>query len=212
VTLARNDQTEGQRTVHGTRDQRFESLTTYNELLSFNAEPFTLDCVFMAKKAPSADRLPKAPLAEVVFELRWALQSDPASPPILRTDPGLVPLLNGFTNRIKKAGYTVYNDMSPPSQTGAYGVARRFYLSADKPFPIMQIGPGIFASNASSLYEWKSFKAQINQGLRQLLKSYPQLGFFSFAPNYLELRYIDVFDKSLLGRTDLFILPTKAQP
>jgi uncharacterized protein (TIGR04255 family) len=155
-------------------------------------------------KRTHVERLPKAPLAEVVFELRWALQTDPGSPPILRTDPGLVPLLEGFTGRIKKAGYGTYKDMSPPSQTGAYGVARRFYLNSDKPFPIMQIGPGIFASNESSLYVWSTFKAQVRKGLRELLKSYPKLGFFAFTPNYLELRYIDIFDKSLLGRTDLF--------
>src|SRR5688572_1001001 len=128
----------------------------------------------MAKLA----RLPKAPLAEVVFELRWVLQSDPGLPPFLRNDPGLAPLLDSFTANMKKAGYGFTRDMSPATQTGAYGVARRYFLGADKPFPIMQIGPGIFATNASSLYDWKSYKAQVIQGVRAVFKSYPQLKSF----------------------------------
>jgi uncharacterized protein (TIGR04255 family) len=156
--------------------------------------------VFMAKP----NRLPKAPIAEVVFELRWALQSDPGLPAFLHSDPGFAPLLNAFTEAMKKAGFGVTRDMSHPSQTGAYGVARRFTTGADKPFPIMQIGPGIFATNESSLYDWSSFRAQVIQGVRSVLKCYPKLKSFPLKPNYLELRYVDVFDKTLLGRTDLF--------
>jgi uncharacterized protein (TIGR04255 family) len=132
------------------------------------------------------------------------LLSEPGLPNILRSDPGLVPLLDTFGANMKKAGYIFTKDLSLPSQTGAYGVVRRFFLGAEKPFPIMQIGPGIFASNSSTSYDWRSFKGQVLKGVRALLKSYPQLKSFPIKPNYLELRYIDVFDKSLLGRTDLF--------
>src|SRR5262249_36827941 len=85
-----------------------------------------------------------------------------------------------------------------------YAVVRRFFKGPDRPFPIMQIGHGIFATNESSLYEWKAFKAQAMTGLRVLLSSYPDLGVFKMEPNYLELRYIDAFDKSLLGKAAMF--------
>jgi uncharacterized protein (TIGR04255 family) len=149
-------------------------------------------------------RLPKAPLAEVVFELRWALQEGPEGEAILRSDPGLLPLLAAFTDRMRKLGFRTAKDMSHPLQTGAYGVVRRYYKSADRPFPIMQVGNGIFASNDSSSYVWPAFKKQVNQGLRVLLAAYPKLDFFSIVPNHIELRYIDLFTASLAGRTKLF--------
>ena len=68
----------------------------------------------------------------------------------------------------------------------------------------MQLGPGIFATNESVMYHWRSFKAQINLGLRVLLNQYPKLSFFSLNPNYLELRYVDVFNRSLLGTVAMF--------
>jgi len=157
----------------------------------------------MARKT-NKSRLPKAPLAEVVFELRWALQDSADSPPVLHSDPGLMPLLTNFTSHIKKAGFASFKDMSPALQTGAHGVARRFYKRAGSEFPIMQIGPGIFATNESAAYEWKTFKAQVVRGLNALLQSYPKLDFFSIRPIHIELRYIDAFDRSLFGNASLF--------
>jgi uncharacterized protein (TIGR04255 family) len=145
-----------------------------------------------------------APLAEVVFEIRWKIQGPPDAPPAVKVDPGLLPLLENLTAKLKKIGFGVSKDMSPPWQTGGYGVARRFFKSADSAFPIMQVGPGIFATNESSLYEWKAFKLQVIVGVRALLDSYPKLGLFQLDPNFLELRYVDVFDKSLLGKAAIF--------
>ncbi|MFZ0844637.1 MAG: TIGR04255 family protein [Pseudolabrys sp.] len=158
----------------------------------------------MAKKLRRIDPLPKAPLAEVVFELHWALQSGPGGQVVLQSDPGLLPLLDGFTRDIKKAGFGAAKDMSHPLQTGPHGIARRYFTAADAPFPIMQIGPGIFATNESSEYEWKSFKKQIDRGLRVLLAAYPKLGFFKLIPIQIQLRYVDVFGKSVLGNAALF--------
>jgi uncharacterized protein (TIGR04255 family) len=98
---------------------------------------------------------------------------------------------------MKKIGFGTTKDMSHPLQTGPHGVVRRFYKAADKPFPIMQIGSGIFASNESSEYEWRSFKSQVTRGLRTLLKVYPKLDFFTLRPSHLELRYVDIFGTSL---------------
>ena len=67
------------------------------------------------------------------------------------------------------------------------------------PFPIMQIGVGVFATNASSQYEFSAFREQALFGIRALLESYPRIDFFALAPNYLELRYIDILDQTVLG-------------
>jgi len=50
------------------------------------------------KKINSAERLPNAPLAEVVFEIRWALQREETMPPPLRVDPGFGVLADSFTD------------------------------------------------------------------------------------------------------------------
>ena len=161
----------------------------------------------MAAKRPT--RLPKAPLTEVVFELRWNLQGGNELPAVVHSDPGLLPLLENFTLAMKKNGFGHFRDMSPALQTGAYGIARRFYKAASKPFPLMQVGPGIFATNESSQYDWISFKKQIRSGVETLLATYPKVGFFSLTPNYLELRYVDAFDKSLVGDAALFTFLAK---
>lgn len=153
----------------------------------------------MAKKGKPSERLPKAPLVEAVFELRWRLQEAPTSQPALHADPGLIPLLDAFTRKMKSAKFVTVRDLSHPLLTGSYGVARRFFLSEEQPFPIMQIGPGIFATNDGPLYTWKSFRSQVKSGVRALLASYPDLSFFDLQPASLELRYVDVFDKSVLG-------------
>jgi uncharacterized protein (TIGR04255 family) len=158
----------------------------------------------MPRKTPRTHRLPKAPLIEVVFELRWTLQGGPDAPSVLRSDPALLPLIDRFTATTKKLGFAFFRDMSKPLETGGYGVARRFYKGVEAPFPILQVGPGIFASNEGPLYQWRSFKAQTVRGVRALIEAYPKLGFFSLEPIYLELRYIDVFDKWLLGKASLF--------
>lgn len=70
-------------------------------------------------------------------------------------------------------------------------------------FPILQIGQGVFASNQSSEYSWPSFRAQTLKALKVLLDSYPKLEGYPLEPVHLELRYIDIFDQSLLGTLDL---------
>jgi uncharacterized protein (TIGR04255 family) len=157
----------------------------------------------MVKRPRQVERLPKAPLAEVVFELRWKLLGTSDTPDIVKVDPGLIPLLDRFTLGMKRHGFDVFRDMSPPLQTAAHSVARRFFKGSDSAFPIMQLGPGIVATNESSLYEWNSFKAQITTCLRVLLSSYPKIPFFRLEPSLIELRYIDAFDKSLLGTAGL---------
>jgi uncharacterized protein (TIGR04255 family) len=158
----------------------------------------------MPKKLRPIDRLPKAPLAEVVFELRWKLPGPEETPVWLKSDPGLSPLMDVFTAKMKKIGFGTIRDMSPQLPTVGYSIVRRFFHAPDTPFPIMQIGHGIFATNESSLYEWNSFKTQMKAGVGALLESYPRLGILALHPAYLELRYIDVFDKSLLGKAALF--------
>jgi uncharacterized protein (TIGR04255 family) len=160
----------------------------------------------MAKRPLSEKfpRLPNAPLAEVVFELRWALQGEESLPPALKIDPGFPAVVDAFTDGARALGFPAYREMQPIHQTGGWGVFRRHYVKDDQPFPILQIGPGIFAVNQSSEYQWDEFRDLALTGLQLLTKSYPRMRHFGFSPTQIELRYIDAFDKELIGTVEFF--------
>jgi hypothetical protein len=157
----------------------------------------------MARSASETDiRLPNAPLVEAVFELRWTLAGHPGTPS--HTDPGFFPMRESFTKNIARLGFVEVRDtVGPQDFLAGNAVARRYFLAKDREFPLMQMGPGIFASNQSSEYTWPSFKKQVLDGVSTAINSYPLLPNFPLTPNYLELRYIDAFDASLVETTDL---------
>jgi len=157
----------------------------------------------MAKRAIAHHRLPRAPLVEVVFELRWKLKGSPAVPPPLYMDPGLLPLIYDFSKHAAKLGFDVRQEMMPPDQTAAYSIVHRYRTKDAPDFPLLQVGPGIFAANQGPLYEWHEFKSFGLEGLKALLASYPKLPGFPLEPTHLELRYLDIFDHSLLDTADI---------
>ncbi len=148
-------------------------------------------------KSQPSSKLPKAPLVEVVFELRWELLGSLSAQVPIRTDPGLEPLLKDFTQKIGKIGFGHAKEIVPAPFAGPHGIVRRFYREPSAPFPLMQVGPGIFASNESAQYEFKAFKKQVLNGVRVLIESYPKMSPYPLKPIQLELRYIDVFYPSI---------------
>lgn len=156
-----------------------------------------------------AEVLPNAPLVEVVFELRWQLPSSGTNeliPPAIRTDPGYPILRDEFSRAVKKFGFRHTKDLNPQGFTLGHSVDRRYYRSEAQAFPLIQIGPGIFATNESAGYEWKKFKPSCLKYLKILIDSYPRMASFSITPSLIELRYIDVFPaESETGATrDMF--------
>jgi len=149
------------------------------------------------KKRAKLARLPNAPLVEVIFELRWKLYED-AIPPPLRIDPGVLPLLRTFSAKMTELGFVIVQDVGRVEQTAGQSVLRRFQRTPDQAFPLMQIGSGIFATNDGPMYEWDRYRNQVLQGVEVLLDSYPNLYGYPLEPNHLELRYLDVFDETLL--------------
>lgn len=150
-----------------------------------------------------SSRLPNAPLAEVVFEMRWQLERDENQDPAFWVDPGYTVLARLFVDAAKRSGFPHCKVLSAQGPKIAHRVDRRFYVSPSRSFPLWQIGPAIFAANESSEYEWDSFKNHVTEGLANLLTCYPKMKGFPLRPDYLELRYIDIFDKELIGSTDL---------
>src|SRR5712691_9461333 len=137
-------------------------------------------------------QLPNAPLVEAVFEMRWALQGPPGVPTLLHTDPGFLQTQEAFSARAAKIGFPARRDMTQgPEMPGGHTISRRFFPLPEVGFPILQIGPGIFATNQSTEYDWENFRKQALQGVRAVLESYPALPNFPMNPIYLELRYVD---------------------
>jgi uncharacterized protein (TIGR04255 family) len=91
------------------------------------------------------------------------------------------------------------------SPTGPLGhsIQYRFYKDDESPFPLWQIGPGVFAYNESTDYEWASFKSSLRKAVQVLLSSYPKTKASQIRPVHMELRYIDTYTSDLLGHTDL---------
>lgn len=158
----------------------------------------------MKETTDHPSQLPNAPLVEVVFELRWKLQGDESTPKQFWTDPAYPFLSEEFASKVSKYGFKTIRKMgSGGAMLPAYSIGLRFYKDEDQPFPLLQIGPGIFASNESAAYEWESFRKQTLDGIKILLSSYPKVKGFKLTPDYLELRYIDSFDSMLLPSKDV---------
>ena len=149
-------------------------------------------------------KLPNAPLIEVVFELRWALEGSEGLPIPLQLDPVYPLLAYEFTEKAKLHGFNVRREMAAgPTGPLGHSIQYRFYKDDESPFPIWQIGPGIFAYNESTDYEWESFKSSLRKAAQVLLSSYPKTKASQIRPVHMELRYTDTYTKELLGHTDL---------
>jgi len=146
--------------------------------------------------------VPNAPLFEVVFELRWRLQGDQATPPPFWTDPGYSILASNFTAAAGKYGFKTNKKISRDPLLPAHSIAIRFYKTEEEQFPLWQIGPGIFASNESSAYKWPHFKKLAIDGVKAILLSYPKIKGFDLMPNHIELRYMDSFDSTFISHQD----------
>lgn len=152
----------------------------------------------------STSFLPNAPLSEVVFELRWKLQGDQKTPPVFWTDPAYQILVSNFVPAAAKYGFKTSKKLLQEGMVlAAHSIGIRLYETEDQPFPLWQLGPGIFASNESAAYVWPRFKKLAIDGIKTLLSSYPPTKQFDIEPIHIELRYIDSFDTALVPDQDL---------
>lgn len=151
-----------------------------------------------------AEKLPSAPLVEVIFELRWKLQSlSPDVPKQFWTDPGYFAAVGPFQGEAANLGFPRVRDRPGTDQHVLIaGVVRQQFLrDGDAAFPLFQIGPGIFSINDGQDYDWPAFKARTVKGLASLSKAYGGASGL-LAPELIELRYVSSFDADVTGYTD----------
>ncbi len=132
-------------------------------------------------------KLPKAPLQEVIFELRWKLEFDPESQGHIDKD-----FQFAFANFSSLSKNKLKHKINLKSSAipDILFMNRPIYQfwSAENQYPVFQLGPGVFTVNETEKnYEWKYFRDLISEGVDWLMQSYSNKLEFSF----IELRYID---------------------
>lgn len=134
-------------------------------------------------------KLPKAPLQEVILEVKWDLSIDPLSK--MLTDPGFQLALGKFHYAVAK-DFSVAKQKIPsavPISTLSHQPVYQFW-KAKNTWPVIQLGPGIITINDTEKnYEWdRTFFPMVKQNITRLCEAYE--GNLNFS-QYL-LRYIDV--------------------
>ncbi len=141
-------------------------------------------------------KLSKAPLIEIIFELRWG-PGEPGQGPVNLSPDRWSPEERSyfpaeFRNGARKQGLEYVEDIGPPIPIPSV-VAHRFRPSEGK-WPCLQIGLGLFTVNLTNeFYDgWDSFRQAATKGLAVLDGAYP--GGLSALPLFhAELRYLDGF-------------------
>lgn len=133
-------------------------------------------------------KLPKAPLQEAIFEIRWDLDIEPSSNQQL--DIGFS-LAQGKLQEIVKESFPVYKRKLPhglPDQMLQYQAVNQYWFKSEV-WPVLQLGPGIFTINdTEGNYDWpKTYFPLINEALDWIYKAYDG----KLRINSASLRYID---------------------
>lgn len=136
----------------------------------------------------------RAPLAEVVFELKWKLTPSPllGGPP---TDLAYKLLPGSLFERLKPV-YPFHEALpaaSVPDEFVPQLVQHRFRTAQDA-YPLVQVGPGILAVNDSRGYTWRRFLPQVVEAVTKLQETYTG----QLEPETVVLRYVNAvpFDMS----------------
>lgn len=131
--------------------------------------------------------LPRNPIAEVVFELRWKLVGGQplVTPP---TDPGYKLMVGSYYEQVRLQ-YPIHEQLPAatiPDEFAPYIVQHRF-RRAEGGYPLVQVGPGILSANDTDSYSWKTFLPTILDAVGHLRDTY--IG--DLAPEVVSLRYIN---------------------
>lgn len=135
------------------------------------------------------NKLPRAPLQEVIFEVKWELQLDDITKAF--RDPEFQFAQGKFQNAVA-AKFPVYKNKVPediPTQFLGHKTVHQFWKK-ENTWPVLQLGPGILTVNDTETnYEWeKTYLPLIKETLGLLNDSYhTSLNFISYS-----LKYIDV--------------------
>jgi len=132
-------------------------------------------------------KLPKAPLQEVIFELKWQLQTNAIGQ---KTDSLYSFALGKFSERLESefpARVSKFPEGIPSAMMN-YQASVQFWKEANT-WPVVQIGPGILTVNDTEKnYVWEdNYYPLIKKAVGWLKSAYKELNLIG-----VSLRYIDV--------------------
>ncbi len=148
----------------------------------------------------------KAPLVELIAELRWgealnisAGDSLSAIQPDLPTSKD-EEIYMQFGAAVSAIGYGRFERVLPPGFPRLHGhvVCRYRPTNPSEQAPLFQLGPGVFTANALPPYKsWASFSPVVRKGIDCLFKAYDVAQMPAPAFNAVLVRYIDAFGDDL---------------
>ncbi|HWC54327.1 MAG TPA: TIGR04255 family protein [Chitinophagaceae bacterium] len=129
-------------------------------------------------------KLPKAPLIEVIFEIKWSVQGTQEAQGVQYLHGDLYPLL--------KTEYPYREAVNPhvPMELMLVHAPTHRFRTAANDYPLVQVGPGLVTVNTvDSKYFWNDYEDRIMAVLEKLKSVY------TFKPHsnvHLALTYIDL--------------------
>ncbi len=145
----------------------------------------------MANSDSYQEKLPNAPLKEVVFEVHWELDVDNSG---LKYDQGLKYAFGVFRREASKLGFSLVNELLPPNSNIEFiNRPSTQFRKGEGEYPVLQLGQGVMVVNDTASYRWESsFRQLILDAVRILIDSY------EIAPKFNEvsIRYINALDLS----------------
>jgi uncharacterized protein (TIGR04255 family) len=134
------------------------------------------------------DDLLRKPLVEAVFELRWKLTGGPfPSAPLV--DPNYKLLVGSLYEKVREGGYPFHEQLptaTVPDEFVPYLIQHRFRRT-EGGYPLVQVGPGIFAVNDTADYSWKTHLRNVLEAVGRLRETYAG----ELTPESFLLRYIN---------------------
>ena len=134
--------------------------------------------------------LKNKPLVEAIFELKWQLQELETGGKI---DPHYKLLVGRLYDRCIKQ-YPFHDQLPTASMPDEMleNVVQHRFRKGEHNWPLIQIGPGIYAVNDTKNYVWEDFEKRVVKGVNALYESYPDSKKLEITN--LMLRYIDAIE------------------
>jgi uncharacterized protein (TIGR04255 family) len=142
-------------------------------------------------KKKHIEKLPNAPLQEVVFELFWELESDSNGLPVDNDYEYALGLFKSEISKDFKHSVKLTHVLPKEINLQLFSFPRHQFWAAEKTWPVVQLGPGILVVNdIEKNYTWQSFRKQVLSSKIFLENSYNRpLTYVG-----LRLKYIDAFE------------------
>ncbi|NCA71591.1 MAG: TIGR04255 family protein [Sphingobacteriia bacterium] len=145
----------------------------------------------------------KAPLVELIVEIRWPVQTIglAGGPPIVTGQSAAFDIwFQRLTERLRAQGFHNLERLVPHDGIVLAQQPIFRYSRDDGMFPVIQLGHGVFTVNAGppSYQSWRTFRPEVEAAVAALVETRPQEE-PPAAFSRVALRYIDRFGEDLRG-------------